>query len=102
MEPNNNTGDLEFFISYIRRELSAKCSTGSAVSLMILGDLLERLAAGFASDPDISFICRETLDETAEMLAKYLDQILQVVENDEEWAKYRDHFLADTAKYIPA
>lgn len=102
MEPNNNTGDLEFFISYIRRELSAKCSTGSAVSLMILGDLLERLAAGFASDPDISFICRETLDETAEMLAKYLDQILQAVESDEEWAKYRDHFLADTAKYIPA
>ena len=102
MEPENNSGDLEFFISYIRKEITARCpGKGSAISLIVLEDLLEHLAKCFAENPDIEFISRENLDAVAQNISAYLEQILAAVEEPAQWEKYRAHFLAN-ASLFPA
>lgn len=103
MEPNNNAEDLEFFINYLRKKLIAKCSLShGAIQNTIIEDLLEGVARNFAKSPDISFISNENLESTADMLARYLEQIVSTVDSQEEWERYKTHFLANTTEYIPA
>ena len=100
MEPNNNTGDLEFFISYIRKQITAKCNADSVVSVLIMEDLLSVVAEHFAQSPSISFILRNNLDRSSEALGDYLEEILTVVDSPVKWEEYREHFLAEKQKYI--
>ncbi len=102
MEPNNNAGDLEFFISYIRKEITNRCDTSSVVSVIALEDLLEQIALEFGKNPNISFILRDNLDKTSGALAEYLNQILSAVDSPTQWEKYKDHFIAQKDKYMPS
>ena len=101
MEPNNNTGDLEFFISYIRKEITNRCDTSNVTSVLILEDLLKQIALSFAENPKISFILRKNLDKTSQMLSEYLTQILSAVDSPDQWETYREHFIAQKDKYVP-
>ncbi|MBR3751420.1 MAG: hypothetical protein IKK58_06570 [Clostridia bacterium] len=100
MEPNNNTGDLEFFISYIRKELTSRCNTDNVLDVTILEDILANIAVSFTSSPKISFISRENLDASADMVAEYLGEIRTIVDTQSQWQEYKEHFLANKDKYI--
>lgn len=100
MEPNNNSGDLEFFISYIRKEITSKCNTDNVTDITILEDLLEQIALNFTNSPYISFISRENLDKSAYMISEYLSEIRAVVDTPTQWQAYKEHFLANKQKYI--